>query len=207
MRRSRSQLRRSGALDPQRPQERGGRASDAARELALGDPRRGGGVGRVTQPYVGQVTRSVSCRRGWPRVGAIVNRRRDSRTELPSPLSLGCRGAVPLVGGAHSTIPAGVSSVYPAGGALPGGPALGQGAPRGPRGPPGGPPGRPGCTFLGVFNNSPIRDKTFSLFFSEIWDKTSGTKFWDKIPGTDSHKKPGFRPNSGPFCDLGETGI
>ena len=74
---------------------------------------------------------------------------------------------MPLVGVAHSTIRAAVSSVCPAGRALPGSWDR-------TRGRPGGPPGRPGCTFLGVFNNSPIRDKTFFRFFCILGQNSPG---------------------------------
>ena len=93
-------------------------------------------------------------------------------TELPSSLSLGCRGALPLVGVAHSTIRAAVSSVCPAGRALPGSWDRTRGRPGGPR-------DAPGAHFLGYLITLPFGTKLFSDFFA-FWDKTRRDKLFPR---------------------------
>ena len=185
---------------PPGTKSRGGRASDAARELASGDPRRGGASQRVTQRRCGQVVAKPRAVDGdVTEVGAFMTERRNScRT-----LSLGCRGALPLVDAVHSTIRVAVSSVCPAGGALPGScPVLGQdpGAPGAPRG---APRHAPGAHFLGYLITLPFGTKLFFRFFA-ILDKTgtklSGTKL--SVPA----KYFGFLPKRAKSGILGPPG-
>ena len=66
-------------------------------------------------------------------------------------------------------------------------------------GPPGTPPGTKLCTFRGVFNNSPSRDKHGTQF----WDRNLGQK-WDKNgppgtgPGTGGYRGVSGGPQIGP---------